>query len=76
MAKLTGHLSPTGRLSLLEVSRVIGVGAPGGIRGTSKAGLVQYAFMAAVLPGAPAIGDKKKKKKKEPRYINTWILLY
>jgi hypothetical protein len=37
--------------------------------GTSKAGLVQQAYTAAVQPGAPATGAqyKKKKRKKKKR---------
>jgi hypothetical protein len=50
-AKLTGHFSPIVPLSLLEVFRVVGVGAPGGTSGNVQSRARTISLQAAVLRG-------------------------
>jgi hypothetical protein len=52
---------------MLEVSRVIDVGAPGGTSGNFKSWPRTISLQAVVRPGSPSTGVQKKKKKKKKK---------
>jgi hypothetical protein len=54
---------------VLEVSRVVGVGALGGTSGNFQSRARTISFQAAVFPGALANGSQQKKKKKNKKIM-------